>query len=501
MNRTALLVICLFIGFCASGQGEGAIYEEIMATRSPNTVLDILSNVHISKVKNDSLRAYFYYYKGSALAQLGNLDESVTLIDSARKTIDEGAYPLIDIQIWRALGNIAWIRSFYNIALDHYQQGLKVSRNIDNPEFQISLLGNIAGVYAQLDDFDKALQYALEAEQVSAASGVVRPRSHMKIGLYLMELGNTQKAIESLMESIDKLKTEGKDTIALGVVNYNIAKGYLNINQPQEALYYLNQSQAFLDAVNYPDAQVYIEWGRYYMAQAQYDMAIEALNKAATLAERRKDLVKQQSTAILLKEIAIKQGKLLEAIALQDQVYALNDTIKSKKTLDRVYELETQFQTAQKEAEIDRLTLENSLQEANLARNRTALTATIVGGSLLIVLLIVFTVLRNKKLRAEREAQELQFEALQKRLFEIQSDRSSLSLSANIDDLNSKLHNDLTEREFEILRLSIDGKTNGEIAEELYISVSTVKFHLRNMYSKLGVNNRKEAFEYVVSKA
>jgi two-component system, NarL family, response regulator LiaR len=52
---------------------------------------------------------------------------------------------------------------------------------------------------------------------------------------------------------------------------------------------------------------------------------------------------------------------------------------------------------------------------------------------------------------------------------------------------------DLTEREREVLALLVDGNPNSEIATRLSISLATVKFHLANIYSKLGVDNRVDA--------
>ena len=53
--------------------------------------------------------------------------------------------------------------------------------------------------------------------------------------------------------------------------------------------------------------------------------------------------------------------------------------------------------------------------------------------------------------------------------------------------------NALTEREAEVLRLMVEGLSNHGIAEQLVVSLGTVKFHVSNIYQKLGVESRVEA--------
>jgi DNA-binding NarL/FixJ family response regulator len=55
---------------------------------------------------------------------------------------------------------------------------------------------------------------------------------------------------------------------------------------------------------------------------------------------------------------------------------------------------------------------------------------------------------------------------------------------------------DLTPRELEILRLVAAGKSNSRIAADLWVAEQTVKFHLSNIYRKLGVANRTEASHF-----
>jgi DNA-binding NarL/FixJ family response regulator len=57
-------------------------------------------------------------------------------------------------------------------------------------------------------------------------------------------------------------------------------------------------------------------------------------------------------------------------------------------------------------------------------------------------------------------------------------------------------HANLTTRELEILLLVADGSANSQIAHELWVTEQTVKFHLSNVYRKLGVSNRTQASHY-----
>jgi len=52
---------------------------------------------------------------------------------------------------------------------------------------------------------------------------------------------------------------------------------------------------------------------------------------------------------------------------------------------------------------------------------------------------------------------------------------------------------DLTVREAEVLAHAARGRSNSEIGKVLFVTEQTVKFHLGNIYRKMGVGNRTEA--------
>ncbi|HEV8623086.1 MAG TPA: AAA family ATPase [Acidimicrobiia bacterium] len=74
--------------------------------------------------------------------------------------------------------------------------------------------------------------------------------------------------------------------------------------------------------------------------------------------------------------------------------------------------------------------------------------------------------------------------------------RRAEETSAGLGRSKKPLPGGLTEREAEILRLVAAGKTNKQIASELYLSVKTVGRHLGNIFRKLGVSSRAAATSF-----
>ncbi len=73
------------------------------------------------------------------------------------------------------------------------------------------------------------------------------------------------------------------------------------------------------------------------------------------------------------------------------------------------------------------------------------------------------------------------------------------SLPSDANSGASNTPDTLTQREEEILKLIAAGKDNRDIATALKIEEKTVKNHINNIYSKIGVNNRTEAIYYMLN--
>lgn len=82
---------------------------------------------------------------------------------------------------------------------------------------------------------------------------------------------------------------------------------------------------------------------------------------------------------------------------------------------------------------------------------------------------------------------------LQQRMNEFQlheQEKSQVMTDAQLDKFCA--YYKLTDREADILRLVLEGKSNQEISQVLYITVGTVKAHLHSIFSKLEVSRRSQ---------
>ena len=88
-------------------------------------------------------------------------------------------------------------------------------------------------------------------------------------------------------------------------------------------------------------------------------------------------------------------------------------------------------------------------------------------------------------------------QALQQAIMQLHSGETPLSKEVAQRIMNSfkaqRRSDNLSEREQEVYRLLCEGKNYREIAGELFVSQNTVRFHLKNIYKKLGVKSRHEA--------
>lgn len=69
--------------------------------------------------------------------------------------------------------------------------------------------------------------------------------------------------------------------------------------------------------------------------------------------------------------------------------------------------------------------------------------------------------------------------------------------SISLPLINEKIKTPLTQKEFDVFMEIYEGKTNQQISEAQFVSVNTVKTHIKNIYEKLEVKNRANALIFI----
>ena len=114
-------------------------------------------------------------------------------------------------------------------------------------------------------------------------------------------------------------------------------------------------------------------------------------------------------------------------------------------------------------------------------------------GSLFEVLILTYAITyRVTILQQENEQYKLEIQQHFKKINMLnthKNDNKAVTVQELVDEHN------LSDREAEVLPLIFAGYTNQKIADELFVSLNTIKFHVRNIYKKLNIKNKKEAID------
>jgi ATP/maltotriose-dependent transcriptional regulator MalT len=99
---------------------------------------------------------------------------------------------------------------------------------------------------------------------------------------------------------------------------------------------------------------------------------------------------------------------------------------------------------------------------------------------------------RPEEARAELRAAHEQFISIGAEAFAQRARGELLAAGERVPRRESPTATELTEQELTIARRARDGRSNVEIGAELFLSARTVEWHLSKVYTKLGINRRRE---------
>jgi len=395
---------------------------------------------------------------GTLYSHLGMYQESAAYynegyaIDFALNDSTALAYDLVN------LGDLKCSIMEYPQAVDYYKRALKVkSTKAGNHNTHVLRLGKLSEAYLKMGELDSATFYSRMAEEAA------------------IDLNDSLSLAKQWITKTKIFNAKGEFPAATRVGNlcYNYFK---EVGQGQ---YQVASALALAQAHN---------------GLSNKDRADYLLIQAALIAEEN-GLLEDQ--ALVYREMASEQeryGNQKDALTYYKRYQAIRDTLSKRDKQRAILILDREYQTNQKEQQIALLEAKALVAELKLAERKQniVLLLTVIFLLLVVGLIVILSIRRSNRLQKSLLTAQVNELRLQIRSL---VDGSAEDLGIEIQQLNDSIQDPLSERELEVLKFALSDLTNTEIAEKVFVSVNTVKFHLKNIYSKLGVANRKEALK------
>lgn len=439
------------------------------------------------------------YYGTNAIIHdiQANYDTALSYYDSAIVQYNLAKSPLAKANIYNNAGFTLYKTNDLEKASVYYQRAIDVYELQGEEKKLARTYNNLALVYAEIKDIDKAIE-CFELAMVKSEIAEDQANYHGAMAGKAEMLTYKDRYAESFelsLEAIAYYKSVNRPYyLSKTLHNYGSALFY---NEQ-----YVKAQNAFLEALQYKrpfddDLSIFMS----YLSLAEVKIELNQLNASneyldsASIKAENLSINERLSVMDLQALLYQEQGLYKKAtIAYEKYVISL-DSVNQIEQAKIIKDLNTKYEVAQKDKEIAELALETE-------KNRQALFISKLNfygiggislGVIVFILLYLRQILKRNDLRQQLLNEEI--DGLRLRIGKIMSDIKLEEVELDADKLQNDLPNTLTEREVQILQLAITNKSNAMIADEIFLSVNTVKYHLKNIYSKLGVSTRLEARE------
>ena len=440
-----------YVGFCYRELGLSQKAEEYFQ-KALKLSIEIRDSVEIATA---------YYNMSTVLLEQGKLDESMDMlqkayeIDAIRKDTSAIGFDLT------VMGNAMVKTRQFDKAANFYKQSIDLLEiSTGNYNSLAKRCGLLAEAFIELENWDSAKYYSNQA-----------------VDLYAKQ----------------------SDSILVGMQWVRLARIENETDNYDQALYWGVKAKLLFE--KYPTSSAVISanssLAHTHKRLGDNMQAINLLKENVDLTKRLGLLYEHRDSYLQLAQAYEKTGKYGQAFQSAQKANVLTDSITRLETNKATERMRVRYDAERIESENRLLELENEVTKANLAERDAEFKVFVLIGIIILILAIssfVLVVLRSRMKMKLLLSETGELRSRIKGILEFKPEEVGIVK----EQINDSLQHALTDREFEILNLALSNLNNSEIADKVHLSVNTVKFHLKNIYQKLGVSNRKEALKYAV---
>lgn len=380
-----------------------------------------------------------------------------------------------------------------NEAMKYYLEALKIARIINNKKNIAISLNGIGNVFVNIEQYDKAMPYFREALSLEKKNGNKRGINYdlSNIGEVFMLTEQFDSALYYYSEAL-VIGLQRNYKADFSVDYYNLAILYQKQGDYITSNEYFQKSFPKLKEYKVKRylGNAYIYSGINFDQLNQSDLALESIKKGLQIAHEISTPEVSIRGYEALSNHYTKTRKYKLALENYQTAIALRDSTQGEETKRNIASLESIYEKEIQDKEIQNYQTKVKLQKSQNIIQLLAIVLLLIIASVLIVTLSLRR--RNNKLLMEQMRHDIQEYIQRIEEYESQNENESEEDERSIFYKNVEEYG-LSEREIEVLLLISKGLKNDEIAEKLFVSLSTVKTHTRNIFTKLDVRNRIEA--------
>lgn len=338
------------------------------------------------------------------------------------------------------------------------------------------MLGDFSGSYK----LDKNLldKYTTIAANNSFGIGLLSSILYCKIGNFLIHINQIEDGLQKCRSGYEFAK-KTTNTMFIATCTYLLAKAYNLVGEYNKAISLVEE----LDALHYKKITKYM------------CVLVDSLKSKLYLATNNQDKLKllfqmdfKSDKNYAYERIIynidkaryqIAEGKILEAI---DMLHQIAEELKAQKVYGLLIEVELLQARAYLLIQEEDKAMDILLKTVLRTQNTGLIRMYIIEGPEIETLLKKIKQVASVKTTPQLNKVDIDYINRLLRVFE----KEKKVLAVTLNDA-------LSSRELETLKLIAENLTNQEIADALYISITTVKTHVRNILLKLEAKNRNEA--------
>lgn len=273
-------------------------------------------------------------------------------------------------RVYSSRGNALVDSSRFEEAIQSYYKGLKSAQTVKNKQLEGSLQRMIGLAYLKLSQHSKAENHLRSSLHIFEAlkddKGIAN--ATISLGNALKEQGRIEEAVRYYEQSLRLAKKIGNQRLIAGNYN-NLGNAMRRLNKKQQALNYFFKA---LEMNEKSGNKLWISFNYHNIGNTYNDLKEYA--KAITYFEKSNAIKREIGDSLSLVTGYLSISESYAALHNYEQAYQylqrhnkLKDTLNLIDQANALHELEAQYESAKKEAEINHLIMENQLRDLKAA--------------------------------------------------------------------------------------------------------------------------------------